>query len=370
MAKEIEELKASIKKNGYDWTAAETSMSKLSEAEQKKRLGLLVTDAELEEMRVSIEFETGKELELLSMMTTELKEKISYPAAFDWRNYNGKDWTLPVRDQGSCGSCVAFGTVAAIESTMKIAGKNPNLAVNLSEAFLLFCGGGSCSGWSLEPPLNFAKSTGITDEACFPYKPRDMPCSDRCSDWTSRVKNGKIKSWTKLSTITQRKNWISSKGPVTGGMAVYADFINYSGGVYRHTSGSLRGYHCICIVGYSEREKCWICKNSWGTGWGDNGYFKIGYGECKIDTSFPMYGVEAGAVVDTGCGFAKYVLIDYYFGSSLRRLWAYIPNKGWKYKNITETQVVGIGKDVMEADRVYVCWKGRNITFIRAWEDL
>jgi C1A family cysteine protease len=240
MAKEIEELKAAIKEKQYDWTPAETSVSKLSGAEQKNRLGLLVTDAELEEMRTSIELETGKELELLSMMTAELREKISYPAAFDWRNYNGKDWTLPVRDQGSCGSCVAFGTVAAIESTMKIASKTPNLAVNLSEAFLLFCGGGSCSGWSLEPPLNFAKSTGITDEACFPYQPKNMPCSDRCSDWTSREK--KIKSWTKLSTITQRKNWISSKGPVTGGMAIYADFSSYSGGVYRHTSERSAGY--------------------------------------------------------------------------------------------------------------------------------
>ena len=188
MAKELEVLKTSIKAKGYDWTATETSMTKLSDAEQKNRLGLSVTDAELQEMRTSIELETRKELEQLSMMTAELKEKISYPAAFDWRNYNGKNWTLPVRDQSSCGSCVAFGTVAAIESTMKIANNNPNLAVNLSEAFLLFCGGGSCSGWTFEPALNFAKSTGITDEACFPYQPKNMPCSNRCSDWASRVK--------------------------------------------------------------------------------------------------------------------------------------------------------------------------------------
>lgn len=363
MAIKIEELKASIKDKGYDWTPAETSISKLSEKEQKTRLGLLVTDEELEQMRSSIETASQKELEQIRRMTVELKEKISYPAAFDWSNYNGKNWTLPIRDQKSCGSCVAFGTVAAIESTMKIVSNNPNLAVDLSEAHLLFCGGGSCSGWTFEPALNFAKNTGVTDEACFPYQPKNMPCGDRCSDWASRVK--KIKNWTKLSTLTERKNWLSSKGPLIGGMEVYSDFFSYKSGVYKHTSGNLVAYHCICVVGYSDIEKCWICKNSWGTGWGNKGYFKIAYGECMIDTNFHMYGVEVEKP-KPDCGFAKYVVVDYHFGSSLRRLWAYIPSQGWKYKNINETQVATIGKDVMEADKVYVCWKGNNITFVRA----
>jgi len=75
-------------------------------------------------------------------------------------------------------------------------------------------------------------------------------------------------------------------------MAVYRDFFNYKSGVYRHTSGTLAGYHAVCVVGYSERDQCWIVKNSWGPGWGDAGWFKIGYGECEMDTKFAMYGVE------------------------------------------------------------------------------
>jgi hypothetical protein len=62
--------------------------------------------------------------------------------------------------------------------------------------------------------------------------------------------------------------------------------------VYRHVTGDLVGYHAIEVVGYSESEQCWICKNSWGTGWGDSGWFKIGYGECDIDSTFPMYSVK------------------------------------------------------------------------------
>ena len=369
MVDEIGELRASIKEKAYTWTAAETSVSKLTKAERKKRLGLLVSGAELEEMKTSIEHATEMELEETSMMTPVLREKFSTSAAFDWRNYKGKDWTQPIGDQVDCGACVGFGVVATIESMMKIVSDNPNLKVDLSEAFLLFCSGGNCNGASIETALKYAKDIGVTDEECFPFKPVNMPCSDRCSDWESRVK--KIKDWTKLPTDTKRKNWISTKAPIVGGMEVFTDFYYYTGGVYKHTSGDHEGYHCICVVGYSDIEKCWICKNSWNAGWGDKGYFKIGYGECLIDTSFLMYGVEVEKPVDTtGCGFAKYVFIEYNFNSSLRRLWAYISGEGWKYKNINETQVAGIGKDVMEADKVYVCWKGTDITVIRAWEEL
>ncbi len=98
-------------------------------------------------------------------------------------------------------------------------------------------------------------------------------------------------SWDEVLDVGARKEWLATKGPMVGCMAVYRDFFNYTGGVYRHTTGDLAGYHAICVVGYSEDEECWICKNSWGTGWGDSGWFKMGYGEAEMDTRFPMYGV-------------------------------------------------------------------------------
>ena len=62
-------------------------------------------------------------------------------------------------------------------------------------------------------------------------------------------------------------------------MAVYSDFYNYVGGVYTYTSGSLVGYHAIIIVGYDDLGQYFIVKNSWGTGWGEQGYFRIAYSE-------------------------------------------------------------------------------------------
>jgi len=45
-----------------------------------------------------------------------------------------------------------------------------------------------------------------------------------------------------------------------------------------------RGGHLMLIVGYDDAQRAWICKNSWGSGWGDGGYVLVGYGEAQIDT--------------------------------------------------------------------------------------
>jgi putative hemolysin len=49
------------------------------------------------------------------------------PASFDWRTYNGSDWTTPVRDQGICGSCWAFSAVGVTEGVINIASNDPDL---------------------------------------------------------------------------------------------------------------------------------------------------------------------------------------------------------------------------------------------------
>lgn len=263
-----------IKEKGQSWKARRTMLSELSLEEKKKRLGLTVKKEDLDQMRLEIK--------------AALKA-FSFPQEWDWRSVNGKNWTTPIRDQSSCGSCVAFGTVAAIESMMKIEEDKHDLSIDLSEAHLFFCGCGRCCdrGWTFEPALNHAKNEGISDEACFRYRARDTSCDDRCNDWKER--STKITEWKKILNVSERKNVLSSVGPLIGGMAVYEDFFSYGGNVYRHVTGDLVGYHAIAIVGYSESQQCWICKNSWGTDWGENGWFKIGYGECDIDTTFPMY---------------------------------------------------------------------------------
>ena len=77
-------------------------------------------------------------------------------------------------------------------------------------------------------------------------------------------------------------------------MDVYDDFFSYGGGVYHHVTGNKEGGHCILVVGYSElKQMPGSCKNSWGTVWGEAGFFNIAYQECNIDSVLaPFFGAE------------------------------------------------------------------------------
>ena len=276
----LETLQSQIAKKGESWTAGETPLSNLSTSEQAEHLGLYVSKEE-----IAATEEAVKAVE--SMQATFSAEAFAAPAAIDWRN-NGGDYTTSIKNQQSCGSCVSFATLATIESRMNIVCKNPNLDPDYSEAFLFYCGCGNCcnTGWNFAPALNYCKNTGVAKESAFPYTPSNQPCK------SGVPVDFKINSWTSVLSVADRKNVIATKGPVVGGLEVYQDFFSYKQGVYKHVTGSLAGLHAVSIVGYDDTQKCWICKNSWGPAWGDGGWFKIGYGECKIDTGFAFYDVS------------------------------------------------------------------------------
>jgi hypothetical protein len=99
----------------------------------------------------------------------------------------------------------------------------------------------------------------------------------------------KISNSTTLANIVDRKNYLSNIGPCSAIIHVFEDFYSLGSGVYHHVTGVDYGLHCVEVIGYSEAESCWICKNSWGDAWGEKGFFKIAYGEAGIDTEFPFW---------------------------------------------------------------------------------
>jgi C1A family cysteine protease len=217
-----------------------------------------------------------------AMMKPEKAKALSLPTFLDWRNRGGVDWITPIRDQEGCGSCVAFGTTAAVEAMFRIQTNNPTWNLDLSEQHLFSCGGGSCSiGWYISSALNYYRDHGTPDESCFPYQAQDLPCSNSCPDWQS--KSHRITSWSWVSNDIASIETFLQSGPVVAAIDVYTDFFTYSGGVYTHKTGSLAGGHCISIVGYNNTGRYWICKNSWGSWWGEQGWFRIAFGECGIE---------------------------------------------------------------------------------------
>ena len=88
------------------------------------------------------------------------------------------------------------------------------------------------------------------------------------------------------------KQELYDNGPLEGAFTVYEDFFSYSSGVYYHVSGGVAGGHAIKVIGYGVDSASglsyWLCSNSWGTGWGMTGFFKIKQGDCGINQQ--MYG--------------------------------------------------------------------------------
>jgi C1A family cysteine protease len=215
---------------------------------------------------------------------------------WDWRHatYNGQtgDWTTPVKNQGDCGSCYAFAPLGSIESLIKITECDHDLSIDLSEQFIVSCGTEwmsddilGCGGAYSPAPYNFITIYGALPESCFPYVSGSgsvPPCSMKCSNWEDLIID--IEGWhTVANDITSIKNALIQHGPLVAGMVVYDDFFGYSGGVYEHPgSGPDPMNHMVVIVGYNDAQNCWICKNSWGMGWGADGWFNIMYGDCKI----------------------------------------------------------------------------------------
>ena len=213
------------------------------------------------------------------------------PLQWDWRNVDGKDWTTPIKDQlqDVCGSCWAFGALGGFEAVIKIWENNPDLDVDLSEQFMVSCSPGSCEGWNWLSTLRWVKNNGAIPESCLPYQADDtIPCEAKCPEWRDYLIG--IDDYKKVSVdFDSIKEALVEYGPLPASMTVYEDFYpNYQGGVYKYTYGDLVFGHCVTIVGYDdtwggEDEGYWIVKNSWGTGWGEDGWFKIAYGECDIE---------------------------------------------------------------------------------------
>jgi len=205
----------------------------------------------------------------------------SAPEAFDAR----EKWPScihPVRNQGNCGSCWAFAATNQLSDRFCINGKD----LVLSPQYVIECDKDDdcCDGGYLDSSFNFLMKVGTVEDKCLPY---DMNCG-RCREVNCvhyKCKSGSIRTYE--SENEKVKEEIYNKGPIEGAFDVYRDFLSYRSGVYYHKTGELLGGHAISVLGFGNEGglKYWLCKNSWGQGWGMSGYFKIKMGDCDIDTN-------------------------------------------------------------------------------------
>ncbi len=231
------------------------------------------------EQNIPHEINTKSALKSTSMKSSSV-QSLSLPSYFDWRNVNGSWWPSPIKNQGSCGSCWAFAAAGIIESKLNIIYNDPLMDVDLSEQQFVSCSeAGDCSGGWSDSALDYSIIYGLSDEMCFEYSASDKSCSNICDDYdkrTWRINN----RYYAGDTDEQIKYNLIENGPITIGLDMSGTF---QGGIYRCQEPlDWGGHHAVSIVGYDDNEGAWIVKNSWGYGWGDYGYFKLGYGECGV----------------------------------------------------------------------------------------
>ncbi|MGZ6207716.1 MAG: C1 family peptidase [Syntrophales bacterium] len=273
-ADELADIQAAVRAKGAKWVAGKTSMMTLTPEERRMRLGLPPAKG-------TPDYEATPYQETFT----------SVPASFDWRNVdgNGTSYVTPVRNQGGCGSCWDFAATAGLESYTLITQRAPNTNLDLSEQILLSCyNTNGCNGGSPSGASSYIQTTGLPLETCFQYTAEDAAegilCSQSCANW--QASTYKILNYGGVSaTVSAIKDALVNYGPLVTTFSVYGDFFSYNGGIYSYTTGAYQGGHAVLIVGYDDVNNCFIVKNSWGTGWGEAGFFRIDY----LQLASPVY---------------------------------------------------------------------------------
>lgn len=185
-----------------------------------------------------------------------------------------------------------MGTTSALSDRLKIQYGASFPEINLAPQVLINCGGGgSCGGGNPGGVYEYIHENSIPDETCQNYVAKDGQCSpygvcENCfpNGTCVQVEDYKkywVSEYGSVSGADKIKAEIFARGPVGCGIHVTDKFEKYSGGIYEEWSflPSLLINHELSIVGWGydseSQTEYWIGRNSWGTYWGENGFFRI-----------------------------------------------------------------------------------------------
>lgn len=234
---------------------------------------------------------------------------VDLPAAFDSRAHPATQACIhPIRNQQHCGSCWAFGASEVLSDNLCVL-THGQTDVVLSPQDLVSCDpdDSGCSGGALPFVWMYIQQAGIDSDSCSPYTAGNGTsgaCSASCADGTAK-QTYKCPSGHEPSvweTTAEMQQAIMTYGSVETAFTVFADFMHYGAGVYKHVTGKELGGHAIKVVGWGhddEDQLYWLVANSWGPSWGLAGYFQIYDWTVDADSAFAKQGGYSCGVTDS-----------------------------------------------------------------------
>lgn len=264
----VEQVREMIAQNGYNFSVQQTWVSVLSPEEQARLLRYVPPAMDLSHI-------------------TGTPGGLQVPPPFDYRTGG---MVTPPKNQGICGSCWAFAGMGSMESQILL---NGGPEYDLSEENVLSCNfiGAGCGGGDDFIVVNYLTKEGASLESCAPYDAADGTLCADC-DIVKKLSGMKIIG-TNLDTentadIDIVKQALVDYGPLFVSMnGAATGFSMYSGGVFEYW-GTGGVNHAVMLIGWDDNMThshgtgAWIAKNSWGTSWGEGGYFNIAYGSARI----------------------------------------------------------------------------------------
>lgn len=186
-------------------------------------------------------------------------------------------------DQGIQGSCVAWATAYAYKTFQEGLDRLWGVSTRdhqFSPAYVynqihLPNDGGAYTYQAMDLLVD----QGVCSLADMPYNQHDYTTQPNTAQRQAATQYKALR-WGYLSSVTDMKNHLAAGDAfVFDGIPIYPDFDNLSSSnkIYDNTSGGLEGYHDVCVVGYDDSKNAFKVINSWGTGWGLNGYGYISY---------------------------------------------------------------------------------------------
>eukprot|EP00824_Muranothrix_gubernata_P016225 TRINITY_DN33768_c0_g1_i1.p1 TRINITY_DN33768_c0_g1~~TRINITY_DN33768_c0_g1_i1.p1 ORF type:complete len:597 (+),score=129.26 TRINITY_DN33768_c0_g1_i1:42-1832(+) len=215
------------------------------------------------------------------------------PASYDPRSVNGVNMLTVSRNQHIpqyCGSCWAFAVTSSLNDRISLGTKGAFPEVVTSPQHLVNCVKNNthgCSGGDPNAANAFMATTGVVVETCLNYQAKDEECTDidvcrNCdpSSGCSAVKDPPKQYVDEFGTVNGEDKMLAeifARGPIACGIAVTEEFEKYTGGIFKDTTGATSVGHIVSVVGFGEENgtKFWIARNSWGTYWGERGFFRI-----------------------------------------------------------------------------------------------